>query len=98
MLYCDPVDTFYASFGDQGTLGELPGIKPAFNVRQFGAISGKGEYTWYFNRVMDRCDFSAKSRADKGWWDYPYDNLVFSHDYDAISRTNSARGTYREMV
>jgi len=93
MLHCNPPDTYRASFGDQSNLGDRPGPKMAFNMRQFAGIVQNGQYQWYCNRVMERAEMAPEHFSEKGWWDLHYDDVVFTHDYGNIQEEAPPRGT-----
>lgn len=80
-LYCMPVDTYRASFCDQSNLGKYPGHKTAYNMRQFGGITGNADYLWYYNQVLEREKEIDKDFFNKGWWDFYFDDMVYLHDY-----------------
>lgn len=80
-LYCNPVDTYRASFCDQSNLGDYPGHKVAFNIRQFAGATGNGNYQWYYDRVMAREPEISQEFYNKGWWDFYFDDMVYRYDY-----------------
>src|SRR5690606_30175747 len=74
-LYCYSQDTRRASFGDQSNLGERPGLKTAFNIRQFAGITNNGWYQWYYEQVK-AWDTQADTKFyNYGWWDFPFDDM-----------------------
>lgn len=83
-LYCNPVDTCRASFGDQSNLGKYPGHKTAFNIRQFAGVTGNEEYQWYYDQVFEREKEIDQDFFNKGWWDFDYDDMVYRHDYHHV--------------
>lgn len=84
-LYCNPVDTYYTSFCDQSNLGDYPGHKVAFNIRQFAGVTGNADYQWYYEQVFKREPEINQEFYNKGWWDFYYDNMTYLHDYgDAV--------------
>lgn len=50
-LYTKAPGTRRANFGDDSTLGDLPGLKLGYNVRQFAGVTGNGHYQWYFDHI-----------------------------------------------
>lgn len=80
-LYCNPVDTYQASFCDQSNLGDYPGHKVAFNIRQFAGTTGNRNYQWYYNQIMEREPKINHEFYNKGWWDFYYDNMTYLYDY-----------------
>lgn len=86
-LYCMPVDTYRASFGDQSSLGKYPGHKTAFNIRQFAGVTGKEDYQWYFDQVLEREKVIDNDFFNKGWWDFYFDDMVYRHDYKEVVLT-----------
>ena len=87
MLRCNPADAHRVGFGCQSKLGAKPGPKMAFNMRQFAGLFGNGEYQWYFNRIMDREELQPADVSERGWWDLPYDDLVYRHDFSPVTET-----------
>lgn len=81
ILNCYPHNTYRACFCDQSNIGEKPGIKTAFNLRQFGAISDKPEAVWYFNQVIKRTTLNTNDFFNTGWWDLFYDDMFFKYFY-----------------
>jgi hypothetical protein len=79
-LYCYSPDTARASFGDQSNLGERPGLKTAFNIRQFAGVTGSGLYQWYFERVREWDTDAQKKFFNYGWWDFAFDDMLYRHD------------------
>lgn len=80
-LYCNPVDTYRASFCDQSNLGDYPGHKVAFNIRQLAGATGNKNYQWYYEKVMEREPEISQEFYNKGWWDFYYDDMVYRYDY-----------------
>lgn len=80
-LYCNPVDTYRTSFCDQSNLGDYPGHKVAFNIRQFAGTTGNREYQWYYDQVFKREPEINQEFYNKGWWDFYYDNMTYLYDY-----------------
>lgn len=78
-LYCNPYDTYRACFCDQSNIGQKPGMKTAFLARQFGAEGGLPESVWYFNKILERSELTPEDFFNKGWWDLPYDNMVYHY-------------------
>lgn len=82
-LYCNPVDTYQTSFCDQSNLGDYPGHKVAFNIRQFAGTTGNQNYQWYYDQVFQREPEIGTEFYNKGWWDFYYDNMTWLYDYGA---------------
>ena len=80
-LYCNPVDTYRASFCDQSNLGDYPGHKVAFNIRQFAGATGNADYQWFYEKVMEREPEISQEFYNKGWWDFYFDDMVYRYDY-----------------
>ncbi len=79
-LYCNPVDTYRASFCDQSNLGDYPGHKTAFNIRQFAGTTGNADYQWYYEKVMEREPEISREFYNSGWWDFYFDDMVYRYD------------------
>lgn len=84
MMRCNPPDAYRTGFGCQSNLGQKPGPKMAFNMRQFAGLSNNGEYQWYFDSIMSRSEMAPKDFSNKGWWDLHYDDVVFRHDFGTV--------------
>lgn len=80
-LYCNPVDTYQTSFCDQSNLGDYPGHKVAFNIRQFAGTTGNQNYQWYYQQVFAREPEISQEFYNKGWWDFYYDNMTYLYEY-----------------
>lgn len=80
-LYCNPVDTYFASFCDQSNLGEYPGHKTAYNIRQFAGVTGNENYQWYYDAIFRREPEINQDFYNKGWWDFYFDDMVYRFDY-----------------
>ncbi|QIA65489.1 DUF4962 domain-containing protein [Vibrio astriarenae] len=77
-LYCMPVHSRRASFGDLSSLGDLPGLKLAYNIKHYAGVTGNPEYVWYYDELEAR-DKDANSKFyNYGWWDFGYDKLRFN--------------------
>lgn len=83
-LYCYSPDTVRASFGDQSNLGGRPGLKTAFNMRFFAGITNNRWYQWYYEQVKEYDTEPEKKFFNYGWWDFPFDEMVYRHDYGEI--------------
>ncbi|KHT65640.1 alginate lyase [Photobacterium gaetbulicola] len=82
-LYCMPVHSRRASFGDLSSLGDLPGLKLAYNIKHYAGVTGNPEYIWYYNELEAR-DKDANSKFyNYGWWDFGYDTLRFNILWDS---------------
>lgn len=80
-LCCNPVDTYRTSFCDQSNLGDYPGHKVAFNIRQFAGVTGNADYEWYYKKVLEREPEISQEFYNKGWWDFYFDDMVYRYDY-----------------
>lgn len=74
------MDTYRASFCDQSNLGDYPGHKVAFNIRQFAGVTGNADYQWYYEKVMEREPEISQEFYNKGWWDFYFDDMVYRYD------------------
>jgi hypothetical protein len=83
-LYCYSQDTRRASFGDQSNLGERPGLKTAFNIRQFAGITGNGWYNWYYEQVKAWDKDADQKFFNYGWWDFQFDEMLYLHDFPEV--------------
>lgn len=83
-LYVYPPYTIRASFGDQANLGEMPGLKLGYNVRQFAGVTGNPYYQWYYEQVKKYDTNPYDKFYNKGWWDFYFDEMMFLHDYPQI--------------
>ncbi|MDQ8021827.1 MAG: DUF4962 domain-containing protein [Moraxellaceae bacterium] len=92
ILYCRAPDTRRSAFCDESTLGNLPSLKVAYNMRVLAGVTGRGEYQWYFETVRA---VQAPSREfyDYGWWDFAFDELVCRHDFPAVTAVPPADET-----
>ncbi|WP_273128455.1 DUF4962 domain-containing protein [Bacillus weihaiensis] len=86
-LYCYSQDTRKASFGDQSNLGERPGLKTAFNIRQFAGVTGNGLYQWYYEQVKAWDTEADQKFFNYGWWDFPFDDMIYLHDFPEVEAT-----------
>lgn len=93
ILYCMPVHSKRASFGDQSSIGDFPGLKLAYNIKHFAGVNNKPEYIWYYNQLKAR-DTSADTKFyNYGWWDFGYDDLRFDYlwnDMPEVAPPNDA--------
>ena len=83
-LYTKAPGTCRASFGDDSTLGDLPGLKVGYNVRQFAGVTGNGHYQWYFERVKADAAGTEMAFYNYGWWDLNFDDLTYRHDFPEV--------------
>lgn len=83
-LYVYSPDTVRASFGDQANLGDRPGLKVGFNIRQFAGVTGNGLYQWYYERTLEWDTNADEKFYNSGWWDFRFDNLMYKHDYQEV--------------
>lgn len=79
ILYCMPVHSKRASFCDQSSIGDYPGLKLAYNIRHFAGVNGKPEYIWYYNQLKERDKNAHNKFYNYGWWDFGYDDLRFEY-------------------
>ncbi|UXN67779.1 DUF4962 domain-containing protein (plasmid) [Devosia neptuniae] len=83
-LYTKAPGTRRACFGDDSTLGDLPGLKVGYNVRQFAGVTGNGHYQWYFERLKADAAGTEMAFYNYGWWDLNFDDLQYQHDFAPI--------------
>jgi hypothetical protein len=79
ILYCMPVHSKRASFCDQSSLGDYPGLKLAYNMRHFAGVNNKPEYIWYYNQLKARDTEANTKFYNYGWWDFGYDDFRFEY-------------------
>ena len=84
-LYCKAPSTRRATFGDDSTLGDTPGIKTAYNMRQFAGVTGNPAYQWYFEEVVKNDPGTEMAFYNWGWWDLSFDELIFRHDFQPVA-------------
>ncbi|WP_117192777.1 alginate lyase [Rhizobium terrae] len=89
-LYTKAPGTRRAGFGDDSTMGDLPGLKVGHNVRQFAGVTGNGHYQWYFDRIKADAAGTEAAFYNYGWWDLNFDDLVYRHDYREVAATSPA--------
>lgn len=82
ILYCMPVHSKRASFCDQSSIGDFPGLKLAYNIRHFAGVNNKPEYIWYYNQLKARDTDAHAKYYNYGWWDFGYDDLRFEYLWD----------------
>ncbi|WP_413379199.1 DUF4962 domain-containing protein [Alkalihalobacillus sp. 1P02AB] len=83
-LYVYPPNTSRASFGDHANLGDQPGLKVGFNIRQFAGVTNNPYYQWYYEQTKKN-DLDADDKFyNKGWWDFYFDDMMYLHDYPSI--------------
>ncbi|MCJ9749783.1 DUF4962 domain-containing protein [Neorhizobium sp. BETTINA12A] len=83
-LYTKAPGTRRACFGDDSTLGDPPGLKVGYNVRQFAGVTGNPYYQWYYERLNAGAAGTAMEFYNYGWWDLNFDDLVYRHDYPPV--------------
>jgi hypothetical protein len=83
-LYTKAPGTRRACFGDDSTLGDPPGLKVGYNVRQFAGVTGNPYYQWYYERLKADAAGTAMEFYNYGWWDLNFDDLVYRHDYPQV--------------
>ncbi|PSL18897.1 DUF4962 domain-containing protein [Shimia abyssi] len=86
-LFCKAPNTRRATFGDDSTQGDLPGIKTGLNMRQFAGATGKGEYQWYCDENLRLNPGTEGAFYNWGWWDTNFDELVFQTDFPVVEAT-----------
>ncbi|RGP35541.1 DUF4962 domain-containing protein [Pseudotabrizicola alkalilacus] len=84
-LYCKAPNTRRASFGDDSTMGDLPGIKTALNMRQFAGVTGNGEYQWYCDELLGLNPGTEMAFYNYGWWDTNFDEMTYRTDYPFVA-------------
>ncbi|KQW50149.1 MULTISPECIES: DUF4962 domain-containing protein [unclassified Ensifer] len=84
-LYTKAPGTRRACFGDDSTLGDPPGVKVGYNVRQFAGVTGNPYYQWYYERLKADAAGTEMEFYNYGWWDLNFDDLVYRHDYPQIT-------------
>ena len=87
-LYTKAPDTRRATFGDDSTMGDLPCLKIGYNLRQFAGVTGNGAYTWYLDEVKRNDPGTELAFYNYGWWDLNFDELVYLHDFGAVTATS----------
>ncbi|GAA0376212.1 DUF4962 domain-containing protein [Bacillus horti] len=83
-LYVYSPDTARTSFGDIANLGENPGLKVGFNIRQYAGVTGNPYYQWYYERTKEWDTDTKDAFYNKGWWDFYFDDMLYQHDYPAV--------------
>ena len=83
-FYTKAPNTRRCTFGDDATMGDLPGLKVAYNVRQFAGVTGNGIYQWYFDQVVNADPGTAMAFYNYGWWDLNFDDMMYQHDFDTV--------------
>ncbi|SFR14699.1 DUF4962 domain-containing protein [Poseidonocella sedimentorum] len=91
-LFCKAPNTRRATFGDDSTQGDLPGIKTGLNLRQLAGATGKGEYQWYCEENLRLNPGTEGAFYNWGWWDTNFDELVFQTDFPVVEATPPAGG------
>jgi len=86
-LFCKAPNTRRATFGDDSTQGDLPGIKTGLNMRQLAGATGKGAYQWYAEENMRTNPGTEGAFYNWGWWDTNFDELVFQTDFPVVEAT-----------
>jgi len=86
-LFCKAPNTRRATFGDDSTQGDLPGIKTGLNLRQFAGATGKGAYQWYCEENLATNPGTEGAFYNWGWWDTNFDELVFQTDFPVVDAT-----------
>ncbi len=86
-LFCKAPNTRRATFGDDSTQGDLPGIKTGLNMRQFAGATGKGAYQWYAEENLRLNPGTEGAFYNWGWWDTNFDELVFQTDFPVVEAT-----------
>jgi len=91
-LYCKAPNTRRATFGDDSTQGDLPGIKTGLNMRQFGGVTGKGAYQWYCEENLRLNPDTEMEFYNWGWWDTRFDEMAFQTDFPVVEATPPESG------
>lgn len=86
-LFCKAPNTRRATFGDDSTQGDLPGIKTGLNMRQFAGATGNGAYQWYCDENLRTNPGTEKAFYNWGWWDTNFDELVYQTDFPVVPAT-----------
>lgn len=86
-LFCKPPNTRRATFGDDSTQGDLPGIKTGLNMRQFAGVTGNGAHQWYCDENLRLNPDSEMAFYNWGWWDTRFDEMAFRTNFPAIEAT-----------
>ncbi|MDA8587304.1 DUF4962 domain-containing protein, partial [Rhodobacteraceae bacterium] len=91
-LFCKAPNTRRATFGDDSTQGDLPGIKTGLNMRQLAGATGKGAYQWYAEENLRTNPGTEGAFYNWGWWDTYFDELVFQTDFPVVEATPPKSG------
>lgn len=83
-LYTKAPNTRRGTFGDDSTMGDLPCLKVAYNMRQFAGVTGNGSYQWYFDEVLRNDPGTEMEFYNYGWWDLNFDDMMYRHDYPIV--------------
>jgi len=83
-FYTKAPNTRRCTFGDDSTMGDLPGLKVAYNVRQFAGVTGNGVYQWYFDQIVENDPGTQMAFYNYGWWDLNFDDMVYQHDFPQV--------------
>lgn len=86
-LFCKAPNTRRATFGDDSTQGDLPGIKTGLNMRQFAGVTGNGAYQWYCEQNLAINPGTEMAFYNWGWWDTRFDELTFRTDFPFVEPT-----------
>ncbi|MGJ8605331.1 MAG: DUF4962 domain-containing protein [Marivita sp.] len=86
-LYCKAPNTRRATFGDDSTQGDFPGIKTGLNMRQFAGVTGNGAYQWYCEENLRLNPGTEMAFYNWGWWDTHFDEMVFQTDFPVVAAT-----------
>ena len=97
ILYCMPVHSKRASFGDQSSIGDFPGLKLAYNIRHFAGVTNKGEYIWYYNQLKARDKEADSKFYNYGWWDFGYDDLRFYYLWNDIEEVKPSNNSFLKV-
>ncbi|MBS4208862.1 DUF4962 domain-containing protein [Bacillus sp. FJAT-50079] len=89
-LFTYPPTTYRSSFGDQSNLGDRPGLKVGFNIRQFAGVTGNPYYQWYFEQTKKLDKDPHDIFYNKGWWDFYFDEMMYLHDFPEIEAKSPA--------
>lgn len=86
-LFCKAPNTRRATFGDDSTMGDLPGIKTGLNLRQYAGVTGNGAYQWYFEELSRLNPGTEGAFYNWGWWDTNFDEMTYRTDYPMVQAT-----------
>lgn len=83
-FYTKAPGTRRTSFGDDSTMGDLPGLKVGYNVRQYAGVTGDPHLQWFFDAIKKDAAGTEMEFYNYGWWDLNFDDLVYRNDFAQI--------------